>query len=122
MGKKFCGCMKYRTLAVLALLLQISALVLTVVTLQWGGLGGYIAKIVLLSVCICCCKKDTCPRCTTAVLFFVFAGLETIGVLYAFAVRKAISWTLCYDRYRNSYDYDWENYSSYEDTEEFKSC
>ena len=96
MGEKFCGCMKYRTLAWIALAIQIVPLVLMLlpagaaasevsfIAFGWPLFLGYIAKIVLLSVTLCCCKKDACPRIAAAVLIFVFVGLEIIWLIWVF--------------------------------------
>ena len=95
MGKKFCGCCKFRSMAWVALGLEIAELVLAVISAQWAVMGGTIAKVVLCAVCVCCCKKDACPRCAAAVLFFVFAGFNCIWVFWRLATMEIYAHVFC---------------------------
>ena len=91
MENKFCRCLDYRTLAWIALVIQVVSIVLLFAPeegrfLLFGAgypiVGGYIAKIVLLAVSLLCCKNDNCPRITVAVFFFFFAIIEIIQLIF----------------------------------------
>ena len=109
MGKKFCGCCKFRSMAWVALGLEIAELVLSVISTQWGVMGGTIAKVVLCAVCVCCCKKDSCPRCAAAVLFFVFAGFNMIWVLWRLATLEFYAHALCIVDYLSGKGEEYKN-------------
>ena len=99
MGDKFCGCMDFRVLAWIALGFQIAAIVLMFgpepgrILLIGAGypiVGGHIAKIVLLAVSLLCCKNDTCPRISAAVMFFIFVGIEIIWLIIIWIMANLI--------------------------------
>ena len=89
-------CIPYPVFAWITLGLEVLLLVIAVVGLYWLPMMAYIAKVVLISVALCCCKKDPCPHMATAVLFWTFAGCEFIGIIWLIHTKEAYALVYCH--------------------------
>ena len=115
-SKGFCGCMPFKVLAIIALVIEILAFAATIFYTKWFMMALSIPKIICLICALTCCKDQGCPRCGSAVLMFVCSGLELIWIIIMIAGREAWAWGICLVKVGT------ENYCDIYDNEDFDSC